>query len=305
MDHGQMKVGKSYILLDVGGTQIKAGVSSDTEIGAIRSFPSCAKEDKETVLKNFACVIMEMAGQAAGRTIAGVGMAFPGPFDYAKGISLMKGLDKYDSIYGCPIEEEIKKRAEGLWNAGFCFLHDVEAFAVGECWYGEARNAEKVLCLCIGTGIGSAFVHHRVVLKKEDGIPENGWIYDYPYKESVIDDYLSVRGLGKLAIETFGKFMDGKELYELCGQGSTKARKVFQLFGQDFKLCIEPFLDSFQPDAVVLGGQISNSFCYFGEAFGRECNKRGIKILFGQDTSKRAMQGLLMTMKRRTESVKS
>lgn len=59
-------------------------------------------------------------------------MAIPGAFDYENGISRMQGLNKYDAIYGIPLEREIKARVPELGSARFLFLHDIEAFALGE-----------------------------------------------------------------------------------------------------------------------------------------------------------------------------
>ena len=117
-----------------------------------------------------------------------------GPFDYEHGISRMQGLNKYDAIYGIPLEMEIKVRVPKLKEAKFLFLHDIEAFALGESWYGTCCEAEKILCVCIGTGAGSAFVEHRKPVKTGNGVPENGWIYQIPFRQGILDDYLSVRG---------------------------------------------------------------------------------------------------------------
>jgi len=38
-----------------------------------------------------------------------IGMAMPGPFDYQKGISYIKGLQKYDSLYGLNVKEALLK----------------------------------------------------------------------------------------------------------------------------------------------------------------------------------------------------
>ncbi len=48
-------------------------------------------------------------------------MAIPGPFDYENGISRMQGLNKYDAIYGIPLEREIKARVPELGSHDFCF----------------------------------------------------------------------------------------------------------------------------------------------------------------------------------------
>ena len=104
-----------YLLFDVGGTEIKCGVAEAD--GAIRQpllrFPAKAKETQAHILDHFAWVVQTLADQAGERRIGGVGMAFPGPFDYEHGISRMRGLDKYDSIYGVPLEKEIKKTCGG------------------------------------------------------------------------------------------------------------------------------------------------------------------------------------------------
>ena len=55
----------------------------------------------------------------ADGSVVGVGMAIPGPFDYENGISRMQGLNKYDAIYGIPLEREIKARVPELGSARF------------------------------------------------------------------------------------------------------------------------------------------------------------------------------------------
>ena len=81
-------------------------------------------------------------------------MAIPGPFDYENGISRMQGLNKYDAIYGIPLEKK-SRRACGTWISTIFVLHDIEAFALGEAG-GNCRDVDKILCVCIGTGAGSA-----------------------------------------------------------------------------------------------------------------------------------------------------
>lgn len=293
-------MGQSYLLLDVGGTQIKAGVAgADGEIrGGTLSFPAKAKAGMEEILCNFAGILEELQRKAGGDHVYGVGMAFPGPFDYENGVSRMQGLDKYDSIYGISLETEIKRLLPSARDWKFCFLHDVEAFALGVSRYGAAKDEKKLLCLCIGTGAGSAFIKDRRALKEEkDGAPPNGWIYDTPYRASVIDDYLSVRGLAALSMEMTGQKLDGKELYERCLNEDADALLVYEAFGRDLTGSILPYLDTFAPDAVVFGGQISKSFSFFGREFESICRERGIAVYLEPETSVRAMQGLFMKMK--------
>lgn len=290
---------KAYILLDVGGTQIKGGVADGLGNleGELLQVPSRAKESRELVFDHLLHFLHKLMQKAGDREIAGVGMAFPGPFDYERGISLMKGLDKYESIYGISIPEELRARDKRLEGVRFSFLHDVEAFAIGTAWFGEGRDAQKLLCLCIGTGAGSAFLKNKQPLKEEgDGVPLHGWLYNAPYKESVIDEYLSVRGLERISRQVVGEPLSGKELYERCRRQEETAKQAYRMFGEDVTMCMVPFLDGFKPDGMVLGGQISKSFSYFGAGLLQECRARGIDLYLEPETSIRAMQGLFITM---------
>lgn len=290
---------KVYVLLDVGGTQMKGGIadSRGTLMKEIIRIPALAKEEKDIIFDNLLTCIHSLLRTEKDKEIAGIGMAFPGPFDYEKGISLMKGLDKYESIYGISIPDELKKRDRTLENIKFSFLHDVEAFAIGVSRFGSGKDKNKILCLCIGTGTGSAFIAGKKAVKKAmHGVPENGWLYNTPYKETIIDDYLSVRGLMNISRQVLGQSLNGEELYVRCKNHDKKAMQVYQRFGEHLLWSMVSFLEGFKPDAVVLGGQISKSFPFFGKDFEQECAKRNIAVYLEPETSKRAMQGLFITM---------
>lgn len=296
--------GERYLLLDVGGTEIKGCVSDASgRKTRIRKFPAHAQKSAEKILDNLAGICRKLAGETDGM-IRGVGMAIPGPFDYQKGISRMQGLNKYDSIYGIPLEPEIKARVPELKEAQFLFLHDIEAFALGESWYGTCCGAEKILCVCIGTGAGSAFIEHRKTIKTGIGVPENGWIYRMPFREFILDDYLSVRGLERISLAVLGKVQSGRELSHLAKAGNMEAQEVWRRFGADAAEGLLPVLTAYRPDLLLLGGQISKSFRWFGTQLNAACEKRRIRIQIEPETSARAMDGLLSQL-RLQESVTS
>ena len=285
-----------FIMLDVGGTEIKGGVFdvSGALLGGIRNFQAKAGENPDTIFENFCHIISDLGGGFPKEKLEGIGMAFPGPFDYEQGISLMRGLNKYDQIYGMRIPEELRKRSRKLERVKILFRHDVEAFARGVYRFGMKKQQEKVLCLCIGTGAGSAFLENGEALKKKtEAVPENGWIYNSAFRDSILDDYLSVRGLKRLSREIMGEEMDGKRLSELCSEKNPGALKVYREFGKILYEGILPFLDSFKPQALILGGLIIKSFPYFGEKLEKACKERSITLIMEENTSLRAMQGLL------------
>lgn len=304
-----MKMSYNF-MLDVGGTCIKAGIfdgSGKLYKNSILSFDARAQAGAEEILENFVRIFRTLADilPASAETIGGVAMAFPGPFEYASGVSRMKNIGKYDALYGIPIEQEIRKRLSAsadrsrmAENCRFLFCNDVEAFAMGESRFGRARIWRKVMYLCMGTGAGSAFSENCRIIKSGDrkDVPENGWIYPTPFRESIIDDYLSIRGLEKLTERYFGEKKSGKELYSLCGQGNRAALTAYREFGTWFREAIVPYLDSFEPDGFVLGGQLAKSFAYFGGEFSEACRQREIEICLSADTSRRIMDGLYLAL---------
>ena len=95
-----------------------------------------------------------------------------------------------------------------------------------------------------------------------------------------------VAGTGKVKPVSYTHLLEQEE----------KALLVYQRFGEELNRCMCPFLDAFHPDCVVLGGQISKSFPYFGEGFKKECEKRNTTVCLEPETSARAMQGLFVAM---------
>lgn len=300
-----------YLMLDMGGTNIKAGILNQNGVlykDYLFTFPAKAREGEKVIFDNMVEIMNVLADEIdkQGGKISGVGMAFPGPFDYQQGISLMKGLDKYDEIYGIQISERVRKDFSLSRNSGlmdkecpFVFLHDIEAFALGESHNEKNRKWNRIMYFCMGTGAGSAFVENKRIWRGNGTlIPPNGWIYETSFREGTIDDYLSIRGLAKLSKIFFGEEKNGKELFELCRQGDKRAFKVYWEFGNWLEEAIVPFLDDFQPDGFVLGGQLSKSFMYFGNSFLKACEKRSIPIHLAADTSRRTFSGLFIELQK-------
>ncbi len=294
-----------YIVLDVGGTQIKAGIVTPEPAlvdDEVFTYPAKSGEDRETILSNLCSIVIELAGSAHDRgfSVNGVGLAFPGLFDYKNGICLIKGIDKYDSIYRVNVKDELYSRINNhsgkkLFAKDYRinFLNDVAAFAVGQSAYGYARNHNRVITLCIGTGAGSAFLSGgKLVETAAVGAPENGYIYNTPFKDSIIDDYISKRGIKNLSLKHLGAALDGKPLSQLAVNGDRKALECFSEFGQNIKQAMVPFIESFRPDCFILGGQIAKSAEYFSAPIKSECEKTGCVFEIETNTSLYAFYGL-------------
>lgn len=204
----------------------------------------------------------------------------------------MQGLAKYDALYGLDLRRELGNRL-GVEPERIRFANDASAFALGEMGFGVARGSERALLVCIGTGCGSGFGLNGVLAPRgTPGVPDSGYIYDAPFLDARIDDYLSRRGLMGLTREHLGEALDGKALAQRVLEGDSQARHCFREFGVRLRDARIPFLDGFRPEMVCLGGQIMKSGAFFLEPLEAECGRRGIRTAVTEDTSFRTMQGL-------------
>lgn len=268
------------IAFDVGGTQIKAGAVANGKIVAesVGHYDSRAELAAGPMMERFAAIFADVLDKSGTDACAdGLGIAFPGPFDYEAGISRIKGLGKFDALYGLSVGMLLEEalRADGHTGGRLAphfriaFENDAALFGLGEAGPGgAAEGAERAVCLTIGTGLGSCFLESGRLVKRRADVPDEGWLYTVPYEDGIADDYISRRGVLRLAERLgFKDTYDVRDLAALADAGNDAALRLFEHFGNRMASILLPSLLRFRPDLVVLGGQISKSAHLFAPAF--------------------------------------
>jgi glucokinase len=199
--------------------------------------------------------------------VKGIGFAMPGPFDYVKGICYIRGVAKYENLYGINVQEAIAKSLKVPGDFLIRFMNDASSFAVGEAWAGSATNEKRSLSITLGTGFGSAFVSDRIPIVDGPLVPKIGCVYHLPYRDGIADDYFSTRGLLGRYKKLTGKDLTGvKELAALAGSEKT-VTDLFADFGENLAIFLAPWLNRFDAEILVIGGNISHAYKLFGEVF--------------------------------------
>ena len=231
--------------------------------------------------------------------IAGLAFGFPGPFDYEKGIPYIRGVGKYESLYGIDFKKELCSiDTDALISSSqFVFVNDIDAFALGVFEKHEELERGRTLFVAIGTGTGSAFAVDGELRTSGPGIPENGWIYSRPFRNSIIDDYVSARGLAGIAEKVTGRKMEGKDLSRLAEKGDRKAIAVYDEFGRNVGEALLSVISSFSPDRIVIGGNIAKANVYFGSALENAAGQ--IPVIYIDDTSSCTFKGLESVFRRK------
>lgn len=261
------------ISVDIGGSAIKSGlINSDGSVdGPLTRRTIDSTASAQVILAELSQEIAAAHGRAGKSTVIGVAVAVPGPFDYRRAISRMKGLGKFEALYGLELDALLRRRLPHLSSLPWRWVNDAAAFALGELNYGAARGVERSVFLTLGTGCGSAFAVDGALVSEGEGVPENGYVYRLPYRGAVVDEWLSQRGLRRLWREVAGPGrtegeIDGAELADLARSGDERAEDTFRRFGEVLAAALAPVFASFRPQRVVLGGQISRSFDLFAPA---------------------------------------
>lgn len=81
----------------------------------------------------------------------------------------MQGINKYDALYGKNLRTFLEQAFPAV---SFRFANDADLFGLGEYHFcGEPRE-ERVMYICIGTGLGSCFIENGALIKnRADVLP--------------------------------------------------------------------------------------------------------------------------------------
>lgn len=256
---------------DIGGSHICSAVV-DLRTGELVSEPVSTPVDSSAgaveILDAWAGNLRQ-AASASGVPVTRAGMAFPGPFDYARGVSLIRGVRKFDRIYGLDVAASLGVRLAGSGICEFRFLNDASAFALGECLGGAAQDAERAVALTLGTGVGSGFVAGRRLVDTGDEVPAHGWVYALPFDGGIADDAFSTRWICRRYRELTGREVAGAREVAALYDTDPAARRLFDEYGERLARFAGPLLARFRSRVLLLGGNIARAWPLFGPALER------------------------------------
>ncbi len=281
-----MRTPSHIVALDVGGTSVKAGVVrlADRSVTGHVRIPLCNADPADRILDALAgCVASRVASAPAGALVAGLALAFPGPFDYDTGICRIAGVRKFESLFGLNIGDELAART-GFERRSIVFVNDAEAALGGEIRHGAALGCRRVVGVTLGTGMGSGFFIDGLRVTTGPGVPDNGgWLFDRRFDGVMADDSFSIRGL-TARLRRFGAPAESPECAaEAARLGHAAAAAAFNDFGRELGMFLDPFARRFAADAIVTVGGLCGAFDLFGPALRVSASLPVVKGVLGMD----------------------
>jgi glucokinase len=233
------------------------------------------KAEASKIIEVWAQALSDVIKKISQDSLKGIGFGMPGPFDYVKGISYIKGVAKYEHLYGCNVKKAISESLNFHDSFPIRFMNDVSTFAVGEALVGKAAKAERSMSITLGTGFGSAFIADRIPIVDGPAVPKLGCVYHLPYGDNIADDYFSTRWFIGRYKKITGRELSGvKQFAELAGKDKV-VTDLFTEFGNNLGIFLAPWLKRFKAEIVVVGGNISHAYNLFGDIFEQSLKKEG------------------------------
>ena len=235
-----MKIG-----IDLGGTNMRVGLTDGATLVNSVIEPCPAKETEEVVLNQ----LKRQIAQLMSSDVTGIGIGVPSVVDSVRGIVY--------NVANIPSWKEVhlKEQLEKEFGIPVAVNNDANCFALGVWKYGEGKGTRDMVGLTMGTGIGSGIIINGQLY---NGVNTGaGEIGSLPFKDADYEFYCSSRFFSHLHGDTGANF--GKR----AQAGDAEAIAVWNEFGQNVGELIKAVLFTYAPEAIIIGGGIASAFPLF------------------------------------------
>lgn len=288
--------------LGVGGSHVTAGVVDmsfvgDPSLSLVRKEMDSFGTASEIVAAIGDCIRQALAGRGP---VAGIGIAFPGPFNYSKGICTVLHVGgKFERMFGLHLGQALKD-ATGMPDTAFRFFNDAHCFAVGA-YMRNGLKSKRTVLLTLGSGFGSSFMEDGELMTHHAALPRLGAFYNEPFREAIADDYFSTRWFHTAYQRATGQAI--KDVRELAEMNSEVSKSIFDEFGANLGEFLLPWLKNFGCDELVIGGNIARAGHLFFNALESQLKSldSNVRVIFCDDTEACILTGAACLAEREAE----
>lgn len=267
---------KYYIGIDLGGTNIVAGVVNEAyEILAKASVKTNLPRPEQEIAADMAKVAKE-AAEKAGLTmdqIEWVGIGTPGIANSETGII------EYSNNLGFVNTPMVKYMEDALGKKAF-IENDANAAAYGEYVAGAAKGAKNAVCITLGTGVGAGIVIDGKIYAGSNfagaeighTVIEVGGAPCTCGRKGCFEAYSSATGLIRMTKESMAENPDSimnkmaeergkvtaRTSFDCMRAGDKYAKAVVDKYIKYLAAGITNTINTFQPDILCIGGGVCN-----------------------------------------------
>lgn len=287
---------KNRIGIDVGGTNVKlALVDVKGNIIYSNTIPTRADMGYEYTVNNIKQAIYELLKETNSTPdkIEGIGFGFPGQVDYKQGIVRLA-----PNIPGW-VDVPIARLIEAEFKIPTRVDNDVRCAALGELNFGAGIGCENLICITVGTGIGSGLiVNGKIVRGASNAAGEIGHIklqtHDGPLcgcgDTGCMEAFASGPAIIAMAEDYIkgGKSTKFREMAdpditpyivsEAAKAGDPVAKRIFTIMGEYIGIGLASVVNLLNPEKIIIGGGVADAGDLLMEPLTRTLKDRAMKI---------------------------
>ena len=242
--------------IDLGGTKIE-GILLDENFNEITRKRISTNQDQgyDSILKSISSLIQDL--RTKSNSEASIGICTPGI------ISKNTGLIK-NSNTQCLIGKPLKNDLENVLEQKISMENDANCFALAEAILGAGKNFDLVFGVIMGTGVGGGIIIRKKIHTGRVNIAGE-WGHHcirpdgnscYCGNNGCIETYISGPALERYWTKLTYKT---EPLHEIVKKLDSEVGKRWKEdFLENFGLGLANVIDILDPDAIILGGGVSN-----------------------------------------------
>ena len=261
--------------VDLGGTHLRAAlVDSDGNMVAHQRIQTHAHEGPDAVIQRILQLVEQICSSHPQASVIGVGIAAPGPLDPQSGVVITA-----PNLYGWT-NIPLRSRVQAQLDLPVVIGNDANLAAVGEWKFGGGRGMRNLIYVTISTGVGGGIIVDGHMLLGNRGLAaEIGHMvlkYDGPTSGSAPTrgSWEALASGTALARDAAAALRAGTptllhelatadtvstlHLEEAAEQGDPFASQLIEQAGRWCGVAFVTLLHLFSPEAIFIGGGVSN-----------------------------------------------
>ena len=249
--------------IDLGGTKIELIALDADGAEVCRRREATPQGDYWGTLETIRQLVLR-AERERGET-GSVGIGTPGAISRASG--RLKNSNSV-CLNGQPLIEDLER----VLGRPVRMANDADCFALSEASDGAAAGRPVVFGVILGTGVGGGIVVKGRLLQGPNAIAGEWGHNPLPWpqadelpgpecycgKRGCIETFLSGPGLARDFLQHTGQSLTGVEILARAESGDAEAELAFQRYEDRLARGLAHVINLLDPDAIVLGGGLSN-----------------------------------------------
>jgi glucokinase len=254
MIFSQDKLQKNVIGVIFGGKHLSAARIENGVIADIIHREVNNREAEEVILSE----IIHTINSVYTDSVAGIGVGVPSLVDVKHGIVINPtNIPSWHKVH-------LKDILEEQFNVPVYINNDANCFALGEKYFGVAKDYENIAGITIATGFGvGIIINGKLYSGRNAGAGE---FCSIPYRDHDYEHYCST----KYFEEKYG--LKNEILLARAKKKDKIALAIYELFGMDLGNAIKTIMYALDPDAIVIGGIMAEAYDFYKEAMLKTVN---------------------------------